>query len=228
MSDAASLQGVAARRAQSYFLLSRLVHKQPTADLLGELAAAPVPTQMEEALAADWVELRQAAARGAGDPEQLTNLAVEFTRLFGGLSERDGAPPIESVARERKLLGDATAAVSAAYAEAGFPEPLPEAGPPDHLATELRFLALCCYEEAEARRHGDTGAALAWLERERAFLDEHMLTWAPAYCAALATRAAGSYFAALARLVAEACTLDREDVAAILRDANRATPAARR
>jgi len=131
----------------------------------------------------------------------------------------DGAPPIESVAREGRLLGDATAAVSAAYAEAGFPEPLPEAGPPDHLATELRFLALCCHEEAAAWGRTDEREALEWLERERAFLDTHLLAWAPAYCAAAAKRAAESYYAALARLVGQACALDREDVTAILDDA---------
>ena len=120
------------------------------------------------------------------------------------------------MAREGRLLGDTTAAVSVAYAEAGFPEPLPEAGPADHLATELRFLALCCHEEALAWERVDSAAAIAWLERERAFLDDHVLAWAPAYCMSLASRSKESCYEALARFIAEACALDREELAVIL------------
>lgn len=228
MTDAASLNGIAALRAQTYFLFSRLIHERPTVDSLDELAALPPPAPEEGALAANLADLRLAAAGAARDPARVTALAVEFTRLLGGLSQRSGAPPIESVTREGRLLGDATAAVSAVYTDAGLPEPLPEAGPPDHLASELRFLALCCYEEAEAWKRADEATALAWLERERAFLDDHVLAWVPAYCADIAKRAQEAYYVAAARLIAQACALDREDVIEILHDARRAPFAARR
>ena len=228
MIDAASLQGGAARRAQNYFLLSRLIHEPPASGLLSEIATLPALAGEDAALALELAELRQAAAGSANDPERMTALAVDFTRFLGGLSERGGAPPIESVARESRLLGDAGAAVAVAYAGAGFPEPLPEAGPPDHLATELRFLALCCYEEAEAWNRGDRDAALVWLDRESAFLNDHLGAWAPDYCQQLAQRAAGSYYAIVARLIARACALDRESLTATLRDTNRSALAGQR
>lgn len=227
MSDFASLQGGAARRAQNYFLFSRLIHEPPNAGLLEEIAALPAIEGEDPALAADFVGLHQVAAASAHDPERVIALAVEFTRLLGGLSERSGEPPIESVAREGRLLGNAATAVAIAYADAGFPEPLPEAGPPDHLATELRFVALCCYEEAEAWKLGDRAAALAWLERECAFLNDHVGAWAPDYCLKLAKRACDGYYAIVARLIARACTRDRDDVIAILRDSNRSSHAER-
>jgi TorA maturation chaperone TorD len=228
VSEAASLQGGAARRAQNYFLLSRLIHEPPGAGLLEEISAFPVIAGEDAALAADLTALRRVAAESSRDPEGVTALAVEFTRVLGGLSERGGAPPIESVARESRLLGDAAAAVAVAYADAGFPEPLTDAGPPDHLATELRFLALCAYEEAEAWKRGDRAAALAWLDRESAFLNNHLGAWVPDYCRQLAQRAAESYYAIVARLIARACAMDREDLTAILRYANRSPRAARR
>lgn len=228
MTDAGSLQGGAARRARNYFLLSRLVHEPPAGGLLAEIAAVPALAGEDAAMALELAGLRLAAAGSARDPERITTLAVDFTRLFGGLSERGGAPPIESVARESRLLGDATAAVAVAYADAGFPEPLPEAGPPDHLATELRFLALCCYEEAEAWKREDRAAALAWLERESAFLNDHLAAWVPDYCQDLAQRAAEGYYAIVARLIARACALDREDLTGILGDANRPAHAGQR
>jgi TorA maturation chaperone TorD len=228
VSHAASLQGGAARRAQNYFLLSRLIHEPPASGLLDEIAALPALAGEDAALALGLAELRQAAAGSARDPERIIALAVDFTRLLGGLSERGGAPPIESVARESRLLGDAAAAVAVAYAGAGFPEPLPEAGPPDHLATELRFLALCCYEEAEAWKREDRAAALAWLDRESTFLNDHLGAWAPDYCQQLAQRARDGYYAIVARLIARACALDREGLTAILHDANRPAHAGQR
>ena len=218
----------AARRAGSYFLFSRLIHEPPNVASLRELADTLASIQEAGVLEGDLAELHRVADASAGNDRRVTDLAVEFTRILGGLSERIGAPPIESVARERRLLGETTAAVSIAYAEAGFPEPLPEAGPPDHLATELRFLALCCHEEAQAWKRADSAAAIDWLERERAFLDDHVLSWAPAYCAALAANSTESYFAALARLIAESCTLDREDLSVLLANARRIPRAARR
>lgn len=228
MSDAASLQGGAARRAQNYFLLSRLIHEPPASGLLAEIAALPALAGEDAALAFDLAELRQVAAGSASDPDRITALAVDFTRFLGGLSERGGAPPIESVARESRLLGDAGAAVAVAYAAAGYPEPLPEAGPPDHLAAELRFLALCCYEETEAWKRADRAAALAWLDRESAFLHDHLGAWAPDYCQILAQRADGSFYAIVARLIARACALDLEALTATLRDTNRPAYAGQR
>ena len=225
MTRGAALEDGAARRAGSYFLFSRLLHEPPSAASLRELADTLASIQAEDTLDGDLAELHRVADASAENTQRVTDLAVEFTRILGGFSERSGAPPIESVAREGRLLGDTTAAVSIAYAEAGFPEPLPEAGPPDHLATELRFLALCCHEEAQAWRRADAPAAIAWLERERSFLDEHVLSWAPAYCASLATRSTASYYTALARLIAEGCTVDREDLAVLLNVAPR-TPLA--
>lgn len=209
MNDAASRESGAAHRAQNYFFFSRLIHEPPSAGMLEEIAALPGIAGEYAELAFDLAELRCVAAASARDPERVTALAIEFTRLLGGLSEHSGAPPIESVAREHRLLGDAAAAVAVAYADAGFPEPFPEAGPSDHLATELRFLSLCCYEEAEAWKRADRVAALAWLERESAFLNDHVAAWAPEYCLELANRADDAYYAIVARLIARVCMRER-------------------
>jgi TorA maturation chaperone TorD len=116
------------------------------------------------------------------------------------------------VFREDKLPGEATIAVSAAYAEAGFEPPVPEAGPADHLGAELRFLALLCHRELEAWRVGDLASAAAWVERERAFLDDHVLQWVPQHCERLLALAEAPYHRAMFTLIARACLIDRDDV----------------
>ena len=108
--------------------------------------------------------------------------------------------------------GESTIAVSAAYAEAGVEQPAPEAGPADHLGAELRFLALLCHRESEAWKAADRVAACAWIERERAFLDDHVLQWVPEHCQRLVGLAESAYHRAMFALIARACVIDRDDV----------------
>lgn len=229
----AALAESAARRSRTYWLLARLVLERPGAALLAELGSTlppPVEADAPEEPLADEVGRLGAAIRAAlGDPGALEALEVDYTRLFAGLSERYGPPaPFESVALESRVMGDSTFEVEAAYREAGFDPPVPEAGPPDHLGAELRFLSLACYREMEARQAGDRAAAAAWVERERRFLDEHLLAWVPAHCERLAQTAETPLYRAVASLIGQACRMDREEVTAILHQARRASPAARR
>lgn len=209
------LATISARRSSTWWLLSRLVTEQPEEPWLSELEgvlaavdpdpAAPLSTESAQLLAA----LRASRAQAGG----LTALAVDRTRLLAGVLQADGIPaPYETVA-----LGDAmnTARVldvARAYADAGFDDPAPELGPPDALGTELRFMALLCFRETEARRVDDAGLAAAWVERQRRFMDEHLLAWVPAHCELLASKATSPFYAAMLALLARACSLDRGDV----------------
>ena len=69
---------------------------------------------------------------------------------------------------------------------------------------------------------------MAWLDRESAFLHDHLGAWAPDYCQILAQRADGSFYAIVARLIARACALDLEALTATLRDTNRPAYAGQR
>jgi TorA maturation chaperone TorD len=228
VTDSGALAAVAARRSQTYWLLSRLFHERPTPPFLAELeeTLGVAPPDARAPLANELAALSDAVRRARAVDPQAVELAVEFTRLFGGLEQQSGVPPpYESVVREGRLLGDTTAAVAVAYAEAGFGAVLPDAGPADHLAAELRFLALLAYREREAWLAGDQGGASDWLERTARFLDEHLLVWLPDHGAAIARAAREPFYAAAARLAVEACRLDRADVGNLLEAAS-ARPAA--
>lgn len=151
-----------------------------------------------------------AAARRGADT---LALCAEHARLWGGISPTYGPPPpYESIVREGRLPGDATTAAAAAYVEAGLDPEVPEAGPADHLGVELRFVAQCCVQEALARRASDMNAVAAWVARQQAFLDDHLLVWAPAHCAAVAAAANDDYHRTIAQLIPLACELDRNDL----------------
>ncbi len=214
MEDAA-LAELAQRRGSTYWLLSRLVLEAPSPEWLAELDGLlrAVTPDLAAPLGAETTALRDAVHEARADTGASINLAIQHTRLLGGLSQSYGPPPpYESVALEGKLPGEATIAVAAAYAEADFDPPAPEAGPPDHAGAELRFLALLCRRESEAWRSNDRNTALDVVERERAFLDDHVLRWLPDHCEKLVAAAEGTYHRAVLTLVARACLLDREDV----------------
>ena len=207
---------IAARRSSTWWLLSRLITEAPSEAWLNELESvlASVDPDPAAPLAAQSGVLL-AALRAAREPSDgLTALAVDRTRLLGGILQNDAIPaPYETVA-----LGDAmnTARVLDvidAYADAGFDGLAPELGPPDALGTELRFMALLCYREMEAHRSNDAGLPAAWLRRQRRFMDEHLLAWVPAHCDRLAAQAATPFYAAVGTLLGQACRVDRDDIA---------------
>lgn len=207
----------AARRSRTYWLLAQLVLQRPDAASLAGLDIAPTVSvqtgEQFEPLAVEVARLSAAARAGIEDAAMLEALQVDYTRLFAGVVKSHGSPaPFESVVLESRLMGDSTVAVEAAYAEAGFDAPVPEAGPPDHLGAELRFLSLACYREMQAWQAGERAAAAVWVDRERRFLDEHLLAWVPQYCASLAQAAQTAFYRAAASLIGEACLLDREDI----------------
>lgn len=204
---------VARERAATYWLLSRLVHEPPTPALLDELQLALSESGTEERapLTAEVLELLVAVdAARSGIPAEM-ELRAEHTRLWGGVAESYGPPPpFESVVLEQRLPGEATTAVAAAYEAAGLEAQIDDAGPADHLASELRFMGLCALREAEAWEGDREAEALEWQDRQREFLDEHLLAWAPAHCSKVADMAQTEYHRAVATLVAGACRLDAE------------------
>lgn len=211
--SAATLAEIAGRRGRTYWLLASAFAEAPGRALFRELAAALGAADPVEPLATETAAFADALHAASRMDDVSDVLAVEFTRLFGGISESYGAmPPFESAVRTAQWGGDIALAVVAAYGDADIAPPLPDASPPDHLAAELRFLAIACHREGEAWRAEDTRTAMDWLRRERDFLDQHVLRWVPGYCRKVAELAKTPFYGALLALTPRACELDREDI----------------
>jgi len=211
-----SQRASAAGRSQSYWLLSRLFLEQPDIALLSEIAAV-LDTANPTERAPEAASLQASVRAALASDQALTDLQVEYTRLLGGASRSSGVPePYESVAREGRLFGECAEAVAAAYVEAGHADLVSDTGPPDHVGTELRFMALLCYHEMNAWADDDEGEATGLLQRELAFLDDHLLPWVPSLCGALGDLARHSFYLAVASLTASLCEQNRGDIAAFL------------
>lgn len=178
---------------------------------------ATLPTTVEDAMPADALDgAWLAVARAATDPAtaSLDEVGSEYARLFGGIHQ-DAAPPppYESVWREDRLIGESTVAVIASYARAGFADIDPDAGPQDHIAVELKFIALLALREAEARNANDDAEARRRLTQQREFIDSHLTVWAPRWANAVAEASRAPLYAALAGLVTAGIEQTRAELA---------------
>jgi TorA maturation chaperone TorD len=156
---------------------------------------------------------------GAPDIEGLAaRLAVEYTRLFRGLRDGYGPPPpYESLYRGSRLMGGVTVAVVGRYAEAGFGVIDEAVGPQDHIAAELKFMSLLCYDEIAAWDRDDRGAAVLGWGLQRRFLDEHLLRWVPGYCRRIKSESVEPFYAGAAMITEKALAADRALLGDLLR-----------
>lgn len=189
-------------RSRFFWWLAEWFLHPPSQEQLATLPAAETvtPDGLEEVLDRAW----RALSNAAPNPDSISpdELGAEFTRLFSGVQEGMGPPPpFESVWREDRLIGESTVQVIEAYAQAGFADIDPEAGPQDHVAVELKFIALLALREAEAWQADDQAGAHQRLIQQRDFLHQHLAAWAPRWADAIVEQARAPLFAALAGLI---------------------------
>jgi TorA maturation chaperone TorD len=203
----ASAQG----RSRLFWLLAECLAHGFRAEMLAaldpQLDRAGDPT---DPLDAAWRNLCDTLSRF--DATTADRLAIEHTRLFGGLQEGAGPPPpYESAWRPGHPAGTVALSVEQAYASAGFADIDSAAGPQDHLAVELKFLALLALREAEAWRQGNEDEALTRVAQQLRFLDQH-LDWVPRWIDGLASRTREPAYWALTGLISSGLAQAAEDL----------------
>ena len=131
-------------------------------------------------------------------------LEIEYNRLFVGPG-RPQVPPYESVYRNpRGLMGATAQVVTQRYAQAGLGMSVNFHDLPDHVATELGFMAYLAMQETEANGQ----EAKTWVEREHAFLREHLGIWLPHFCQRVRETSRHPFYKALAELTGAFVNLD--------------------
>jgi putative dimethyl sulfoxide reductase chaperone len=201
------VEGQAAERSAIYWWLAAFYLAPLSAQALSQLGSDLKAWEREphDALTARLAGVLATPAEGLAE-----RLAVEHTRLFGGLQQGYGPPPpFESVWRTGQLMGEISLQVADSYLEAGYADIDPAAGPQDHLGVELKFMALLCFQEAQAWTGNRSGEAGDWLRRESAFLDQHLLAWVPGFCETIARESREPFYAVVAELTRQILTEDR-------------------
>lgn len=191
---------LAADRAQSWWLLSRLFLERPESGLLQDLLADLAEVPDGSGLDSEVQALRQ-CLEGEELQTLQQRLLPEYTRLFRGIKEGFGPPPpFESLYRGEGLMSHATQSARDQYLEAGFGEIAPEAGPQDHLGVELRFLSLLCYREAEGWEAGDPDQALTRRDAQMCFLEQHLMGWLPDFARRIGVESQEPFYRAVVDL----------------------------
>jgi len=124
-------------------------------------------------------------------------LEMEYNRLFVGPGA-PVAPPYESFYRDPRglLMGSSVRAVRQKYAEADLGIPPDHRDLPDHVATELGFMAYLALQEAAA----EGVERQTWLDRRFAFLRQHLGIWLPVFCRRVQEEGQHPFYTALAEL----------------------------
>ncbi len=135
------------------------------------------------------------------DPERHDELVWDFNRLFVGPGEML-APPWESVHRSKTGLTfqESTLEVRALYGRFGVEAPALHREPDDHLALELAFVGHLSDLATAADQRSDESELDRCFEAQRAFLQRHLLGWAPTCLGLVQTHAYTAYFRGVASL----------------------------
>lgn len=182
------------RRAASHRFLA-LSLSPPSAAVAEELRA--LAAEVDDALAEHAATLAE-----AGGPE-LQGLYHRLLGPSGRVPDVECAYDEDAVAGRGARLAD-IAAFYRAFAYPRFAEGAPAAGTPDHVATELDFIAWLHLKMAHAR-HARLAEALAITDAARsAFLRDHLGRWAMAFFERLAEAGEGTHYEALAAFAARA------------------------
>lgn len=126
-------------------------------------------------------------------------LLVDFSQLFVGPYELK-APPYGSVYLDkgRKVMGDSTMEVMEMYREAGLAISDDFKELPDHIAAELEFMYYLIFKEIEALENSDIAGAIAFINRQKLFLDRFLKRWIQPFCNKMREGASSEFYRALA------------------------------
>lgn len=134
-----------------------------------------------------------------GAPDQ--DLLIDYAKLFVGPDELL-AHPYGSVYLDgpKILMGDSTMDVIVRYRDAEFAITADFKEVPDHIAVEIEFLYLLCYNESLAMVEQRSAEQAEWQQRRQTFIDDHIGRWIDDFCGRLRNNTQCDYYRHLADL----------------------------
>lgn len=156
----------------------------------------------------------------ASTPTTLTELAIEYTRIFLGTgpSQAGGAFPFELVYTSPRglLMQEARDQVVELYRQKGIQRSSAFHAAEDHLALELEFLAQLCGKTAQALAECEDCFAASTLQEQNVFLEKHLLNWVPRLCEDIMRIASTDFYKGIAMITAGYLAIDKNLIAELL------------
>jgi TorA maturation chaperone TorD len=147
--------------------------------------------------AVEWVQrMHKQFEAGAN----LEPLKIDFSKLFVGpyklLAAPYGSVYLDS---ERKIMGDSTLDVKNRYREAGLDTANNFKDAPDHISAELEFMYYLIFKEIEAFSNTDIESAISFIQKQRSFLEDHLMAWVPEFAKSIIEYAENPFYPNLAK-----------------------------
>ena len=130
----------------------------------------------------------------------LEPLKVDFAKLFVGPYQLSAAPyGSVYLEGERKMMGNSTLDVRERYRDAGLDTAKTFKDAPDHISAELEFMHYLIYKEIEAFAISDIEMAIAFIQRQKSFLEDHLMAWVPEFTGNVVENAKTPFYRNLGR-----------------------------
>jgi TorA maturation chaperone TorD len=191
-------------RRLSYVFLSQVYAREVSLDFLRKLRDAPQET---DEMLKEFAE----RLKGSDLEEVKIELAAEYAGLFLSAG-RHPVFPFESVytSEERLLMQEARDEVLSEYRKEGLDKIEGFREPEDHISIELEFMSYLCQKTIDLIKNGDDEAALAYLKKQKDFLEKHLMVWVPIFCIDLEQATKSDFYGVIAKLTKSYIELEKE------------------
>jgi TorA maturation chaperone TorD len=131
--------------------------------------------------------------------QNLEALKIDYAKLFVG-PYTSLAAPYGSVYLDhgRTLMGESTLDVKNKYREEGLDTSKDFKDAPDHITAELEFMYYLIFREIEAFSNSEIETALGFVQKQKYFLESHLLAWVPEFAANIIEKADTLFYQNLA------------------------------
>jgi TorA maturation chaperone TorD len=147
--------------------------------------------------AAEWVQSMRKEFDGNANLEPLK---IDFSKLFVGPYKLFAAPyGSVYLDSERKIMGNSTLDVKTSYREAGLDTAKNFKDAPDHISAELEFMYYLIFKEIEAFSNADVEKAVNFVQKQKSFLEDHLMAWVPEFAGSIIEYAENSFYQNLAK-----------------------------
>jgi len=85
--------------------------------------------------------------------------------------------------------------------------------PEDHISLEFEFMAYLCQQAALAFENQDGAAASYHFEKQKNFLEQHLLRWVPEFCHDVTRLGRMEFYKAAAKITADFLLMEGEVIA---------------
>ncbi len=201
----------ARHRSDIYGLLATVYGQEITSELLGQIRTPQFLGALSVLEVNGIDDLMQRP-----DSELLEDLAVEYTHLFLGPGKH--ISPHESVHHQRedgqwgKLWGASTVEVKRFIEATGLSYNEEFKGLPDHISVEFEFMQQLILREEQAWMDEDADKAASCRQVEKKFIEEHLISWVPAFCEMVIQEAELPFYQAVAALTRSFIEFEMEEM----------------